>query len=991
MKRIFILIIFALFFVSGTFAQLKIPFNVKTFNYATNKKEPGATVTVYDEATVVQTKVSPTSGDIRLNLDSGKKYKIEISKSGKVTRSFIVNLLDINEETMNEESIDPTGEPQVCEVYLFDEYPTIDFSYVKTTPGTEYYYDQKSGIVFNISMAETMLAHVNSLFKLIDELKAKEAEQLSAEKAAKKAEIKREFDQAIAMADQAMAASNWTEAKNKLLQAQQIDPTQVSVKQKIKDLDVKISDELAANKRDEKYEALIQAGIEAETEGKLEEAKSKYNQAINLDKTKTDAVERLAEIEKTLSEKTINKESKTKYQTLLAEGRTLENSKLYEQAINKYNEALKVIDGQEAKARIEAINEIQSETAEAIARKTEEDSIAAAKKLEEERQAALRQAQEDARKKAEADSIAAVKKQEEERQAALRQAQEDARKKAEADSIAAAKKLEEERQAALRQVQEDARKKAEADSIAAAKKLEEERQAALRQVQEDARKKSEADSIAVLRQAQDDARKKAEEERQAALRQAQEDARKKTEADSIAAAKKLEEERQAALRQAQEDARKKAEADSIAAAKKLEEERQVALRQAQEDARKKADADSIAAAKKLEEERQAALRQAQEDARKKAEADSIAAVKKQEEERQAALRQAQEDARKKAEADSIAAAKKLEEERQAALRQAQEDARKKAEADSIAAVKKQEEERQAALRQAQEDARKKAEADSIAVLRQAQDDARKKVEEERQAALRQAQEDARKKAEADSIAAAKKLEEERQAALRQAQEDARKKAEADSIAAAKKLEEERQVALRQAQEAEARKKSDELNKKQEDIKRITAVADQKFANKEYAESKKYYEAVLAKDPVNLYAKKRINEIAKSYLRPSDVAVQTTNPSKPVDATPQQPKELTAKDILTSIEKKQITFDKEVANKLGHMYPEGVSQDQYNQNDKNGILEATVTRRIVVINGIANVYIRSKSRSGIIYSKNGQVSSQQVWQSETQDQSLKKNY
>ncbi len=743
MKRIFILIIFALFFVSGTFAQLKIPFNVKTFNYATNKKEPGATVTVYDEATVVQTKVSPTSGDIRLNLDSGKKYKIEISKSGKVTRSFIVNLLDINEETMNEESIDPTGEPQVCEVYLFDEYPTIDFSYVKTTPGTEYYYDQKSGIVFNISMAETMLAHVNSLFKLIDELKAKEAEQLSAEKAAKKAEIKREFDQAIAMADQAMAASNWTEAKNKLLQAQQIDPTQVSVKQKIKDLDVKISDELAANKRDEKYEALIQAGIEAETEGKLEEAKSKYNQAINLDKTKTDAVERLAEIEKTLSEKTINKESKTKYQTLLAEGRTLENSKLYEQAINKYNEALKVIDGQEAKARIEAINEIQSETAEAIARKTEEDSIAAAKKLEEERQAALRQAQEDARKKAEADSIAAVKKQEEERQAALRQAQEDARKKAEADSIAA--------------------------------------------------------------------------------------------------------------------------------------------------------------------------------------------------------------------------------------------------------VKKQEEERQAALRQAQEDARKKAEADSIAVLRQAQDDARKKVEEERQAALRQAQEDARKKAEADSIAAAKKLEEERQAALRQAQEDARKKAEADSIAAAKKLEEERQVALRQAQEAEARKKSDELNKKQEDIKRITAVADQKFANKEYAESKKYYEAVLAKDPVNLYAKKRINEIAKSYLRPSDVAVQTTNPSKPVDATPQQPKELTAKDILTSIEKKQITFDKEVANKLGHMYPEGVSQDQYNQNDKNGILEATVTRRIVVINGIANVYIRSKSRSGIIYSKNGQVSSQQVWQSETQDQSLKKNY
>ena len=95
--------------------------------------------------------------------------------------------------------------------------------------------------------------------------------------------------------------------------------------------------------------------------------------------------------------------------------------------------------------------------------------------------------------------------------------------------------------------------------------------------------------------------------------------------------------------------------------------------------------------------------------------------------------------------------------------------------------------------------------------------------------------------------------------------------------------------------------------------------------------------------------------------------------------------------MTSIEKKQITFDKMVADKLGHMYPEGVSQDKYSQNDKNGILEATVTRRIVVINGVANVYIRSQSRSGIIYSKNGEVSTQQIWQTETQDPALKNNY
>ena len=78
MKRIFLVIFFACIFINDAFSQLDIPFLVHAVNYNSNKNEPGANVTVYDGATVVQSKITSASGVVRLILDSGKKYTIEI-------------------------------------------------------------------------------------------------------------------------------------------------------------------------------------------------------------------------------------------------------------------------------------------------------------------------------------------------------------------------------------------------------------------------------------------------------------------------------------------------------------------------------------------------------------------------------------------------------------------------------------------------------------------------------------------------------------------------------------------------------------------------------------------------------------------------------------------------------------------------------------------------------------------------------------------------
>lgn len=363
MRRL-LLISLLLFAVNQYISAQNVEFSVKTVNYTTRKKEAGVTVTAFEGASQVQSLMTDASGQAKLQLPAGKKYKIEVRKAGKVMRYINVDVKNVNDELI--QGNPPEGS---VEISLFDENPAIDFSYVTSNPITEFYFDptKPDELMYDQVLGEKMVKKVEKLLK--------DAE-------ANKGQTDAQYNALIKQADGQFTSKKYQEALASYEQALALKPTEKYPSDKINEIDGILKAEKANamqnQQAEQEYQNLITAADNLFNQKKFEEAKARYQEALSK-KQEQHPKDQIVKCDTEIARLKKEAENAQKYTDAIKAGDAFFTQKSFQAAKDQYKTALKwKADDKYATDKIAEIDgKLNAQKTEQEKKKKYDDAIAA--------------------------------------------------------------------------------------------------------------------------------------------------------------------------------------------------------------------------------------------------------------------------------------------------------------------------------------------------------------------------------------------------------------------------------------------------------------------------------------------------------------------------------------------------------------------------------------------------------------------------------------
>ncbi len=325
MKSIFTILAFVFVSFIG-FSQVDVILDIKTADYTSGKKLAGVTVDVYDGANIIKSVVSSTNGGVKIVIPSGKIYKVELSKPGKVSRFFNVDSKGISAEAIQGGS----SVNRDMEVNLFDEIPGVDFSPVEKNPFTELYFEGNATLSFDEAIAMKMKKKIDELLK---------------QAAAKESENDAKYQDAMAKAKDWEKKQNYQFALDKFEESSLLKPSEQEPKDKIKEMDLLLKKQqtadLGAKQKEEDYQKLIASANALQQQKKYVEAITKYEEALKI-KDEQQVKDQIKDIKGFIKKEKEDELNESKYKAAIASGDLLTKDKEFTNAKAQYTEALRL-------------------------------------------------------------------------------------------------------------------------------------------------------------------------------------------------------------------------------------------------------------------------------------------------------------------------------------------------------------------------------------------------------------------------------------------------------------------------------------------------------------------------------------------------------------------------------------------------------------------------------------------------------------------------
>src|SRR5690554_2475943 len=380
MKYLFSFLLICLVGLSFSFGQ-KVTYYGEIIDYDSERKVNGVTVRVLHNGSEVAS-VSTAGGKYTLQFDPGKNYVIEYVKAGYVTKVIHVDVTGFHEE-----DLPPGGKifPPI-NIDLFTERTGADFSFLKTEPVVKWYFDRdkmsydarqasamKKKITDKLAEAEAANknaeAQYNALIQEADKLfndksyedalgkygealqiPGKETEPYPSNRIIEIGNIlQKQAEEELSFKQENQAYLNLIEAADNLAEQKEYDKALLKYEEAIElnseeqypyDRIDQIKEIVALERRREEYNQLITRADMFFNQNSIEAARDKYEEALRLFNDEQYPKDQLAKINKELDEQSEIRQRRENYNRAVEAGDKHFDNEEYEQAIEKYREAI---------------------------------------------------------------------------------------------------------------------------------------------------------------------------------------------------------------------------------------------------------------------------------------------------------------------------------------------------------------------------------------------------------------------------------------------------------------------------------------------------------------------------------------------------------------------------------------------------------------------------------------------------------------------------